>query len=207
MRSQTRVQADRDQELAGRALELYKQGMTFRQVAERINRSVSRTHALVRRELEEVASHRRELAGLLFDELVERERLVISEALTIAFAACPVCRSSDALACQKCAGTGRQASARDRLAALDRVRRSDELLARLTGMEPPQRTRVAVESEFPYGYLLSLSEEELDRELEYMLPVGDVPARDGAVQAESPGVSVELGPAPRLADELGGRVP
>jgi hypothetical protein len=167
MRSKTRRQSDQNSELAGQALEAYRSGASFREVAHRINRSVSVAHKLVKRELQEIAAQRAELAGLVFDEVVERERLIIAEAFDIAMVACPTCSGAKALGCRSCGGSGRRASARERLAALDRIRRSDELLVRLHGLEAPTRARLSIVHTDPIKrHVDSLTDEEVAAELE-----------------------------------------
>jgi hypothetical protein len=163
-KSDTRRQAERGQELAIEALELYRGGLSFRDVARRIDRSVSFTHRVIKRELADLAAQRAEIAGFALAEIVERERLVISESLGIALALCPECQDSwptDAI-CTACKGTRRAMAAKLRLEALDRVRRSDEVLMRLYGIGVVTAS-VTVDAKGFDDDLQGMSDEALER--------------------------------------------
>jgi hypothetical protein len=183
-KSQTRREAERGQELAVRALELYRTGLSFRDVALRIDRSVSLTHRIIKRELAEIASQRSEMAGLALEEIVERERLIISEAMAIALAPCRECRDLQlGSSCPACKGDGRGAPPKLRLEAMDRVRRSDEVLMRLFGLGV-ETTAVTISASGFRDDLEGIPDEQLDRLLQPLLTPLTIESNDADAPPE-----------------------
>lgn len=169
-KSATRLLADRDHELAVRALALYRQGHTFRKVAEEIERSPAFAHKLVRRELEESAARRRDFADAFVEEIIDRQRWLISEASMIVTSACTRCArlpQSESASCTACDGSGYRFPPRTRLTAIDTIRRCDEVLARLAG-GVGVRVDVTLGSAQPADDLAEMSGRELDEYLSFL---------------------------------------
>jgi hypothetical protein len=164
------IEAQKKHEQASYILERYREGLSFRQIAQELSLHHSTVHDTFWREMRRLADERKHQASLAFEVIVQGEEETIRYARQMAYAPCVFCAndSQRRLVCGHCEGTGFQYSLRDRLRAKATEQRSTEALARLYDLTS-QRVDVTINRDF-LEEVEQLSDEQLLRELTVHLP-------------------------------------